>query len=160
MIEVVIAWLTAHIGQLTGLFTAILLLVEKIKAIPWRPISRFFRWIGNMMNTDIYKEVSLLKDDLAKNMRRDEEMHSHVKQQLEDHHRKLALLKQDIDENEKDRIRQIIFHYGAIVREGRQMSVEEFRYVQDIYYKYTGPLNGNGKVSEEYKLISDYFNCL
>lgn len=160
MIEAVFVWITANLGYISGFLAALLLVIEQVKALPWHPLTRILRFIGKRMNADVHEEISLFKKELAQHIQRDDEMHCHVRQQLDEYHRNLVCLKQDIDENEKDRIRQIIYHYGSIVRNDGKITLEEFRYLQDIYYKYNGPLNGNGKVSEEYKMVSDYFNSL
>lgn len=156
--EAFIIWITSHIEILTGLITALLILVEKVKAIPWHPVTSFFSWLGKKLNTELRTEVSMLSKQITVSMDKNEEVHCHVRQQLDEYNKRLVALKRDIDENEKDRIKQIIFHYGAVSRNKGHISIEEFRYIQDIYYKYHGPLNGNGKVTEEYELISSYFN--
>jgi hypothetical protein len=70
----------------------------------------------------------------------------------------LDALRRTVDENERDRLRHILFHYGNTARRGGEISSEEYRYLQMCYEKYTG-LGGNGIACDEMALVSRHYNA-
>lgn len=70
---------------------------------------------------------------------------------------KVGVVEQKNDENEKDRLKSVIFSYGNMARRKQHISSEEFRYLQTQFEKYT-KLGGNDIAHEEYEFVVDYYN--
>lgn len=66
-------------------------------------------------------------------------------------------LKQMIFANESDRLRGEIFNCGNRCRRGIPLSLEEYRYIQEVYKKYSEKLRCNGIGKEEYEFITRYY---
>lgn len=73
------------------------------------------------------------------------------------HTLRLDRMEGEISANERDRLKHIIFEYGNRVRRKECLSGEEFRYLQQVFEKYTS-LDGNGIAHDEYELIRDCYN--
>lgn len=72
---------------------------------------------------------------------------------------RLAVIEQEVIGNERDRLKHVIFEFGNRARKKDHISGEEFRYLGEVYKKYTNkPINGNGLVPGEYKFIENYYN--
>ena len=63
-----------------------------------------------------------------------------------------------VDDNERDRLKQIIFDFGNRARRHEKISGEDFRNLQSCYHKYHDVLKGNGAGQEEYKFVEHYYN--
>lgn len=61
-------------------------------------------------------------------------------------------------ENEKDRLKGELFNCGNRCRRNIPLTLEEYRYIQDVYQKYNSQLHCNHNGTEEYEFIRDYFN--
>lgn len=61
------------------------------------------------------------------------------------------------DQNELDRLRDVLFRYGNLARAGNKITSEEFRYIQRVFQKYTS-MGGNDIAHEEYMFIQEYYN--
>ena len=70
----------------------------------------------------------------------------------------VAEIKEMLFVNERDRLKGELFNYGNRCRRGNPLTLEEFRYVQEVYQKYNGTLHCNHNGTEEYNFIRDYFN--
>lgn len=66
-------------------------------------------------------------------------------------------LKLMIFANESDRSRGELFNCGNRCRRGIPLSLEEYRYIQEVYKKYSEKLHCNGIGKEEYEFISRYY---
>ena len=66
-------------------------------------------------------------------------------------------MKQMLFENERDRLKGELFNYGNKCRRGKALTLEEFRYIQEVYQKYSCTLHCNHNGTEEYEYIRNYF---
>lgn len=149
----IMAWLSSTTGIITTIvafMTAILLLIENSKKLVFRPLSKlkdiFFGWI----NKSDHERMAKLEERFDVFLTKSDEIHQSIKDSV-------VNLTDKIDANECDRIRSEIFNYGRIARTHHVISVEEWRHIQDIYYKYHDVLHGNGQVTEEYEFIKAYY---
>lgn len=132
-------WIANNFGiVLTGL-TVLVGIMEKSKSIAWKPITKFFKWIGKTANQELYNKV----DDVEKQTMK---IQKHMGQ-LED----------KVDENERDRIRQEILSFANSLRDGKEHTKDEFQHIQELYYKYHEKLRGNGLITEEYEYIRSIY---
>ena len=140
--------LTDLLLPISATLAVIAVMLENTKKIAINPISAIFRWIGKKINGDHNKHIQDLQDTLVEYIKQSSEKDLEMQDAIEN-------IKKDIDDNERDRIRAEIFRYGRIARENSSISTEEWRHIQNIYYKYHDKLCGNGQVTEEYKVIKD-----
>lgn len=96
------------------------------------------------------------------------------KKEIEAHGKELNSLAQELSEvkgvineikellfiNEKDRLKGELFNCGNRCRRGIPLQLEEYRYIQEVYQKYSDELHCNHNGTEEYNFIRDYFNSL
>ena len=68
-------------------------------------------------------------------------------------------VKENVLENEADRIRAELFDCGNRCRRGIRLHPEEFEHIKDIYRKYTVVLHQNHEGETEYNFIHNYYNC-
>ena len=69
----------------------------------------------------------------------------------------LSRLERRVDDNEADRLAEVIFCYGNLARRGHALNGEDFRFVQRVYEKYSSGLGRNGIVAEEYDYIKESY---
>lgn len=62
--------------------------------------------------------------------------------------------------NEKDRLKGELFNCGNRCRRNIPLPLEEYRYIQEVYQKYSDELHCNHNGTEEYEYIRDYFNSV
>ena len=67
-------------------------------------------------------------------------------------------IKENVLENEADRIRAELFDCGNRCRRGIRLHPEEFEHIKEIYRKYTDVLHQNHEGETEYNFIHDYYN--
>ena len=67
-------------------------------------------------------------------------------------------VKENVLENEADRIRAELFDCGNRCRRGIRLHPEEFDHIKDIFRKYTDVLHQNHEGETEYNFIHDYYN--
>lgn len=72
---------------------------------------------------------------------------------------RLDRIETEVNGNEKDRLKHVIFEYGNQCRRGCRLSGEEFRYLQQVFEKYTAK-GGNDIAHDEYEFIKDVYNCV
>lgn len=140
MFEAVILWLTTHIELLGGLVVALAALIENSKRIKSRPITSILRFIGRGINSEIIEDMGKLKktvteldEKLTKSIVNDDEKNAITQKNLESYHTQLEELKKVMDDNEKDRLKSIVYDYGRIARSGGEISIEEYRHIQNVY---------------------------
>lgn len=81
-----------------------------------------------------------------------------MSKELGDLKEKMSEIMQMLFENEKDRLKGELFNCGNRCRRNIPLTLEEFRYIQDVYQKYNSQLHCNHNGTEEYEFIRDYFN--
>lgn len=106
--------------------------------------------MGRAMNKDSQEDLAHIKEGLI-------QLNAKVDQRDAELYGMFNNLSDRINVNESDRIRAEIFGYGRIARIHSYISTEEWRHIQDIYYKYHNVLKGNGQVTEEYEYIKQYY---
>lgn len=72
--------------------------------------------------------------------------------------RELKHVKENVLENEADRIRAELFDCGNRCRRGIRLHPEEFEHIKDIFRKYTDVLHQNHEGETEYNFIHNYYN--
>jgi len=73
--------------------------------------------------------------------------------------KKQQKLEKKIDQNEADRIRAEMFHYGSVARITHYISERDWFHVQAIYRKYRDELHQNGEVVHEYEVIQECYDA-
>ena len=67
-------------------------------------------------------------------------------------------VKENVLNNEADRIRAELFDCGNRCRRGIRLHPEEFEHIKDIFRKYTEVLHQNHEGETEYNFIHNYYN--
>lgn len=67
-------------------------------------------------------------------------------------------IKENVLDNEADRIRAELFDCGNRCRRGIRLHPEEFDHIKEIYRKYTNVLHQNHEGETEYNFIHSYYN--
>ena len=67
-------------------------------------------------------------------------------------------IKENVLDNEADRIRAELFDCGNRCRRGIRLHPEEFDHIKEIYRKYTEVLHQNHEGETEYNFIHTYYN--
>ena len=149
----ILNWLNSATGIITTIvafMAAILLFIENSKKIVFNPLTKLGKILFGWMSKDQSKELKEIRNEInqfvERSDKRDEEIFGLIHG-----------LTTTVKENECDRIRSEIFMYGRMARNHQSIGDEEWRHIQDIYYKYHEVLHGNGQVTEEYSFIKDYY---
>lgn len=149
----ILAWMSSTTGIITtftAFMVAILLFIENSKKLVFRPLSRLGKFLFGWMSKTHEESVEKLAAEVRTFMERSEAGDKELAEAIKG-------IRQDMNTNECDRIRAEIFNYGRIARNHHPISTEEWRHIQDIYYKYHEVLHGNGQVTEEYEFIKGYY---
>lgn len=149
----IMAWLSSTTGVITtvvAFMAAILLLIENSKKLVFRPLSKLKDILFGWINKSDHERMAKLEEQFNTFLEKSNAVHQEIVDSV-------GTLGDKIDANECDRIRSEIFNYGRIARTHHVISVEEWRHIQDIYYKYHDTLHGNGQVTEEYDFIKEYY---
>ena len=80
------------------------------------------------------------------------------KTEIQEIKHELKRVKENVLENEADRIRAELFDCGNRCRRGIRLHPEEFEHIKDIYRKYTVVLHQNHEGETEYNFIHSYYN--
>ena len=131
-LERILDWVIHNFIQLFLIFS----IFFQISPIKWNPISSFAKWIGKILTSSIDGKI----DDIATSVEE---------------------LREDVDTNEKDRIRWEILDFANSCRNGVKHSHDEFQHISDLHDKYklllekTG--DKNGVFDTEYKWIQTLY---
>ena len=132
--EQVADWLIHNIVQVC-LIISIFIQITPIKINPW---SKLFKWIGGLITAESDKKIDALITTTDK-MGKD-----------------IVKLQQNMDENEKDRIRWEILDFANSCRNGLKHTKDEFQHIVTLNDKYrqllkvTNDTNGVFEVEYEY----------
>ena len=130
--EQVITWL---IQNIIPLFCIGSVLVQ-VTPLKWNPITSFVKWFGKLITDDLTKKVDNLND------------------LVED-------IQEQVDENEKDRIRWEILNFANSCRNGKLHTRDEFVHIIDLNDKYVLLLektkDKNGVFEAEYEYIKKLY---
>ena len=131
-LERILDWLVHNFIQVILIFSIFI----QITPIKWNPISSLFKWIGKNLTHDLNTKI----DDIA--------------DQVES-------LQEDLDANEKDRIRWEILDFANSCRNGRNHSHDEFKHIAELHDKYEALLektgDKNGVFNAEYEWIQELY---
>ena len=132
-------WLVHNIIQV-ALIISIFIQVTPIKINPW---SKLFKWIGGLITAESDKKINQL-------IKTTDEMQKNIK-----------TLQQNMDENEKDRIRWEIFDFANSCRNNQQHTKDEFQHIITLNDKYEKLLaltgDTNGVFEAEYRYIQKIY---
>ena len=101
----IIEWIGNHIVAVL-LTLSVFIQIAPIKINPW---SSLIKWIGSTLNAGIEQKVSLLQ-------------------------KKVNAISDNIDENEKDRIRWEVLDFASSCREGRRHTQDQFKHIITLYF--------------------------
>lgn len=132
-------WLVHNIIQV-ALIISIFIQVTPIKINPW---SKLFKWIGGVITAESDKKINQLIETT-------DEMQKNIK-----------TLQQNMDENEKDRIRWEILDFANSCRNNQQHTKDEFQHIITLNDKYEKLLaltgDTNGVFEAEYRYIQKIY---
>lgn len=126
-------------------------------------IYKLFRgWLkkleGRFSTAERDAEMLQKMEDMDKEMlKRIDDRDKALIKKIDDLDSKIDAISQKNDDNEKDRLKDVLFRYGNFCRRGAVITSEEFRKVGQDFSKYTA-LGGNDIAHDEYEFIKDYYN--
>lgn len=120
--------------------SGILSVIVQISPIKWNPWTKIFKAIGKLVNADLLDKI-------------------------EEQDKKIDGLRNNADENEKDRIRYEVLSFANECRRGIKHTKEEFEHIINLKSKYDAILtrtnDSNGVFDADYKYVTEiYQNCL
>lgn len=137
--EAVANWVVHNIIQICVILS-VFIQITPIKCNPW---TRFFNWIGGLIN----KEPNAKIDSLLT--------------ATKDMENSITKLNAEVDENEKDRIRWEILDFANSCRNNRRHTKDEFQHMIDLNDKYKSLLaktnDKNGVFEAEYEYIKKLY---
>ena len=131
-------WLVHNIIQV-ALIISIFIQVTPIKINPW---SKLFKWIGGLITAESDKKINQLIETT-------DEMQKNIK-----------TLQQNMDENEKDRIRWEILDFANSCRNGRRHTKDEFQHIITLNDKYKNLLSMTGDKNGVFEMEYEYIKRL
>lgn len=127
----IIEWIGNHIVAVL-LTLSVFIQIAPIKINPW---SSLIKWIGATLNAGIEQKVSLLQ-------------------------KKVNAISDNIDENEKDRIRWEVLDFASSCREGRRHTQDQFKHIITLNDKYTKLLQKTSDQNGVFQAEYDYIKTL
>lgn len=131
-IEQILDWLVKNFLQVIIIFSIFI----QITPIKWNPITTFAKWLGKIFTKELSDLITTMQENIDD-------------------------IRDDIDENEKDRIRWEVLDFANSCRNGRQHTQEEFRHIATLNDKYKVLLertkDKNGVFEAEYKYIDELY---
>ena len=131
-IEQILDWLVKNFLQVIIIFSIFI----QITPIKWNPITTFAKWLGKIFTKELSDLITTMQENIDD-------------------------IRDDIDENEKDRIRWEVLDFANSCRNGRQHTQEEFRHIATLNDKYKILLertkDKNGVFEAEYKYIDELY---
>lgn len=106
------------------------------------------------LRDDVQSVRDELKNEITLNQTANMESIVELRTHLQD---RIEAVSEQAQTNERDRLKQTIFTYGNYARAKSPISSEEFRYLQQVFQKYTS-LNGNDIAHDEFEFITHYYN--
>ena len=162
--EQFLAWMSSTTGIITtftALLGAILLLIKNTREVIISPLKWIMMKKFDWLHKERDNELKGIEDKLEQIENKSNESDAELIKTLRDLSEQIKISIDEvncrIDDNERDRIRAEIFRYGRMARQGEHISTEEWRHIQDIYYKYHEVLHGNGQITEEYGVIRKHY---
>ena len=131
-VEQILDWLVKNFLQVIVIFSIFI----QITPIKWNPITTFAKWLGKIFTKELSDLITTMQENIDD-------------------------IRDDIDENEKDRIRWEVLDFANSCRNGRQHTQEEFRHIATLNDKYKilreRTKDKNGVFEAEYKYIDELY---
>ena len=131
-LESVLRWLYENCLKILAI-GAIFIQITPIK---WNPLTSLLKWIGRLITSDTNTKIETMKSEIKE-------------------------MREDLDENEKDRIRWEVLDFANSCRNGRSHSRDEFQHIITLNDKYKALLartnDKNGVFNSEYKYIDKIY---
>lgn len=142
--------------------TSIGVILATLSAI-FKPLRKFFTWLFKTIfgsnENEILKELKQFETRMDKKI---DSVSTKVDEKIDELSdkvdKKIEVVAEKVDENERGRLRQVIFDYGNKARKHEKIDGEHFRYLQECYNKYHNELNGNSIAMDEYLFTEKYYN--
>ena len=150
VIQTICDWTARNIIQIL-LILSVFIQISPIKINPW---SRVFKWIGKIITEESNKKI----EDLIVQT---EQLESSIKTVNNKLAEETTVIKNNINENEKDRIRWEVLDFANSCRNGRKHTEEEFKHVIALNDKYKELLritgDENGVFEANYNYIQELY---
>lgn len=132
-IERILEWLSTNFLQIIVIASIFI----QISPIKWNPITSFISWFGSLITKDIADKLDDLTDDVV-------------------------AIQEQVDENEKDRIRWEILNFANSCRNNCKHTKDEFQHIIALNDKYKKLLeltdDTNGVFEVEYEYIQQLYH--
>ena len=129
----ILNWISSNIIQIIIILSVFI----QISPIKWNPLTSLFNWIGKLITTDVLKKI----DNISKTINE---------------------LQNQVNTNEKDRIRWEVLDFARSCRNNQSHTYDEFKHIIKLNDKYQTLLEAtndkNGVFDDEFKYITDVFN--
>ena len=143
-------WIGRNIVQIV-IILSIFIQISPIKINPW---SKIFKWIGKIITEETNKKI----ENLSKKNDQLESSIENINNKLKE---ETAIIKKNINENEKDRIRWEVLDFANSCRNGRKHTEEEFKHIISLNDKYKELLrltgDKNGVFEADYNYVKELY---
>ena len=132
-IEQILDWLVKNFISVVVIFSVFI----QITPIKWNPLTTFAKWLGKIFTKELSDQMETMQGNLDN-------------------------IRDDIDENEKDRIRWEVLDFANSCRHGRKHTKDEFQHMITLNDKYKVLLertgDQNGVFESEFKYIKGLYD--
>lgn len=132
-IEQVLDWLVKNFISVVVIFSVFI----QITPIKWNPLTTFAKWLSKIFTKELSDQIETMQGNLDD-------------------------IREDIDENEKDRIRWEVLDFANSCRHGRKHTKDEFQHMITLNDKYKVLLerteDQNGVFESEFKYIKGLYD--
>lgn len=130
-LERILDWLVHNFVQVLLIFSIFI----QITPVKWNPISSFFKWISKLLTGDLTDKMDNISDRVEE-------------------------IQDDVNANEKDRIRWEILEFANSCRNGHNHSHDEFKHIADLHDKYVKLLKRTGDTNGVFDLEYQWIESL
>ena len=132
-IEQILDWLVKNFISVVVIFSIFI----QITPIKWNPLTTFAKWLSKIFTKELSDQIETMQGNLDD-------------------------IRDDIDENEKDRIRWEVLDFANSCRHGRKHTKDEFQHMITLNDKYKVLLerteDQNGVFESEFKYIKGLYD--
>lgn len=132
-IEQILDWLVKNFISVVVIFSIFI----QITPIKWNPLTTFAKWLSKIFTKELSDQIETMQGNLDD-------------------------IREDIDENEKDRIRWEVLDFANSCRHGRKHTKDEFQHMITLNDKYKVLLerteDQNGVFESEFKYIKGLYD--
>jgi hypothetical protein len=140
--------IAAVIGMITAGITLLTMIIKPLR-------QKIVNTIADKAQKQAIEEKIDLMNDKVDTVINDNQVQQ---QQIQEIIQDITSVKENVLENEADRIRAELFDCGNRCRRGIRLHPEEFDHIKEIYRKYTDVLHQNHEGETEYNFIHQYYN--